>query len=82
MNDIEKIRELYLTTTPDEENLHTKSIAFSWGTFSFSPTGNEKCEFYLAPKKSIEEFLTRALTAQKEEFIKVVEGMKKIYRRI
>lgn len=52
-----RLRDLYLTTTPDEEGLYTASISFNWGKFTFEPKDKSVCEFYLATKDSIESFL-------------------------
>lgn len=57
----ERLRDLYLTTTPDEEGLYTKSISFNWGKFEFDPKDKEVNEFYLTTKNAIEEFIASEL---------------------
>lgn len=58
-----RLRDLYLTTTPDEEGLYTASISFNWGKFTFEPKDKSVCEFYLATKDSIESFLHSEIEA-------------------
>lgn len=57
----ERLRDLYLTTTPDENGLYTKSISFNWGKFEFDPKDKEVNEFYLTTKNAIEEFIASEL---------------------
>lgn len=66
---VEELRDLYLTTSPDDEGAYTKSILFNWGKFEFNPTA-EKVEFYLTTKDAIEDFIRHSLQQAKVEAIK------------
>lgn len=62
----ERLRDLYLSKSPDDEGMWTKSISFNWGKFEFSPTTNKQVEFYLTTKEGIEDFIRQELALQRE----------------
>jgi hypothetical protein len=68
-----RLRDLHLTSSPDEEGLHTRSITFNWGKFTFEQTNKEKVEFYLTTREAIEEFIERELELQRQATIADLE---------
>jgi len=61
----EKLRDLYLITVPDANDLFTKSITFNWGKFIYEPK-EQHTEFYLTTKESIESFIENLLEQEKK----------------
>lgn len=65
----ERLRDLYLFQSPDKDGMFTGSITFQWGTFEFRPKKNASCEFYLASKSTIEEFISQEIESAKREVL-------------
>lgn len=81
MNDTTKewekdLRDLYLTITPDEEGLSTKSITFTWGTFEFEANDEKPVSFYLTTQNAIEVFISSLLSSQKQAIVAMIESKK------
>jgi len=69
----ERLRDLYLISSPDEDGLITDSILFEWARFSIEPRTKNKIEFYLTTRESIEDFIRSTLSSYKQELVKVIE---------
>jgi hypothetical protein len=61
-----RLRELYLTKIPNEDDAVTRSITFRWAKFSIEPKAKE-IEFYLTTKDSIEDFIDELLSSIAKE---------------
>lgn len=69
-----RLRDLYLTITPDDEGSQTRSFLFNWGRFTFERLTPDRVEFYLATKDSIEEFIGQTLASQRIALMNKTKG--------
>ena len=58
--EIERLRDLYLSESPDENGAVTTSTTFSWATFDITQK-QEKIAYYLMTQEGIEESFTTAM---------------------
>lgn len=65
----EGLRDLYLHSSPDEEGLITGSILMGGIKFALSQT-QEKVDFYLANKDSLESFIENKITQAEDNMRK------------
>ena len=71
---VQRLRDLYLIKSPDDEGLRTESISFEWGKFMFFPgEGYGKShEFYLTSKNGLESFHKDQLEKAIGEVLKLI----------
>lgn len=69
-----KLRDLYLVKSPDEKDMVTESITFTWGTFQ---PKQKNFEFYIATKNGIEDFINSTRLTDLRAIREFVEGKKK-----
>lgn len=60
---LDKLRDLYLDTSPDKDDFETKSITMSFGTFQFQKKHVEQARFYLVNQDTLEEWIKSFHTA-------------------
>lgn len=68
----EDLRDLYLNESPDKDGALLGSILTSYGHFKFTQT-TPTAEFYLASKKSVEDFIEHTLEAQLDDLEKEIK---------
>lgn len=72
----ERLRDLYLFESPDEDGLKTDSIEFNHGRLKFEQRENTVAKFYFVSQEPLELFIEK--TIETEKCKAVAESLKKV----